>query len=360
MPSRQNVFKIVTSVFFWVAFLGLFLPFYAEILMAGIFALAMDPILGRLFKSRHWRWRTMVAVTLLAMFVVLAVPLTMVGYKLYAYVIETSRGGFQNTPLFQTLVQAKADLVTFGNHALEKVGFKDSVDLAGISEDFFGRATNTTLQVLSEVVQKLPNLLLSLFVFCAALYFFLAEAGPLRHIFLRQRVLDESGVNRFLGVLQQSCYNTVVSSVLISVIQATIVALGAVFISRGDFAVIWVVTFFCSFVPVIGAGPVGAVLGLYQLLIGKYGAAIGFGVVGLVAGTTDNLVRPFLISSGEEDLHPIVSLLAIIGALVVFGMPGLFFGPVIASVAVKIIPTMINAPEPVITASGKDREKTTT
>ena len=355
MPQidRQIIFKFTMATLFWAGFAALLAPFYAEIFIAGIFALAMHPILARVFKG-HGRWRTMIAVVMLSLVTVLAVPLTMVGYKTYAYVIETSRGGFQNTPLFQKLVQAKADLVGLGTQALTKVGMQDSIDLAGVSEDGFSRMINTTIQVLSTIVQQLPNLLLSLFVIFAALYFFLAEAGPLRHIFLRQGVLDEPTATRFVKLLQQSCYNTVVSSVLISVIQATIVSLGAIFIIKGDFAVIWVVTFFCSFVPVIGAGPVAAALGAYQLVVGSYGRAIGLGVVALIAGTTDNLVRPFLISSGEEDLHPIVSLLAIIGALILFGMSGLFIGPVIASVAVKIIPTLTNRSEPVVTASGKD------
>ena len=355
--NRQVIFKFIVSTVFWGAFLTLFIPFYAEIFVAGIFAFAMYPMLIRVFKD-HRRWRAMVAGTLLLLFAVLAVPLSMVGYKLYAYVMETSRGGFQNTPLFQKLVQAKVDLVNLGTQGLTKVGLENSFDLAGISEDGFGRFVNATIRVLSQTVQQLPSLLLSLFVICAALYFFLAEAGPLKVIFRRQGVLEDKTIDRFIKLLQQSCYNTVVSSVLISVIQATIVALGSIFIISGDFAVIWVVTFFCSFVPVIGAGPVAAVLGAYQLVVGSYGRAIGLGVVALIAGTTDNLVRPFLISSGEEDLHPIVSLLSIIGALVLFGMPGLFLGPVLASVAVKIIPTMIDQSEPLVTASGKDREKT--
>jgi predicted PurR-regulated permease PerM len=124
----------------------------------------------------------------------------------------------------------------------------------------------------------------------------------------------------------------------------------------GDFMVVFVVTFFVSFIPVIGAGPVALVLALYKLLLGDYGDAIGLGVVGIIAGTVDNLVRPYLISSNEGDLHPIVSLLAIIGALVIFGMPGLLLGPVIASVAVKIIPTLYAGP----TVDAKDLGKKST
>ena len=131
-----------------------------------------------------------------------------------------------------------------------------------------------------------------------------------------------------------------VSSIFIGVLQASIVGFGALVCGVGDFVVVFVVTFFCSFIPVIGAGPVALALSVYQLFLGEYGSAIVLGVLAFVAGTVDNLLRPYLVSSSEADLHPIVSLLAIIGALVTFGMPGLFLGPVIASVAVKIIPTL--------------------
>jgi predicted PurR-regulated permease PerM len=132
----------------------------------------------------------------------------------------------------------------------------------------------------------------------------------------------------------------VVSAVVIAVVQATIVGLGSLFLHTGDFAIVWVITFFCSFVPVIGAGPVAFSMGLFKLIEGDIGIAVGFFIVAAIAGTVDNLVRPYLISSGENDLHPVVTLLTIVGGLVIFGMPGLFLGPVIASVAVKIVPSL--------------------
>jgi predicted PurR-regulated permease PerM len=98
-------------------------------------------------------------------------------------------------------------------------------------------------------------------------------------------------------------------------------------------------------------------LGLYKVVLGDFAQAIGFVVVALVAGTTDNLLRPILLSSNEQDLNPVIALLAIIGALLVFGMPGLFIGPVVAGVALKIVPAMFEAPAPLLTEDVKGRSK---
>lgn len=352
--NRQRIFKYSLATFFWLAFAVLFLPFYSELLLAAVFAFAMEPTLGRLLQNRHLRWRPSVAIILVGMFFLLVVPISIVFYKLYAYVIEIGKTGLQNTPFFMKMMVFKDKLSDLANSLLNRFGLTENLDLAGMGGDSIGKVANAALQFITGLAYQVPSILLSLFVFCAALYFFLAESGPLRRVFIRQKVLGVPETNRLIEALQKSSYNTVVSSVVIAAMQATIVALGALLLKSGDITVVWVVTFFCSFIPVIGAGPVAAALGLGDLLMGDYGSAIGFAIVAVVAGSIDNIARPYIIASGDEDLHPVVSLLAIIGALLIFGMPGLFLGPVIASVAYKIIPILNGEPEAKVTASGSD------
>jgi predicted PurR-regulated permease PerM len=338
--DRKYIFKVGLSTLFLGAFTLLFLPFYAEIFLAAIFAFAMEPKLGRLLHLRSLRWRTSVALILVGMFFVIATPIVIVAYKAYASLVEISKTGFQNTEIFQKLVVIKTELLKLITRVSNRLNLNEQFDMGSLSEDSLSTVANGALSVMTSLVTNIPSLLLSVFVFCAALYFFLAEAAVIKHIFYRQQVLNPHEADRLIDVMQRASFSTVVTSVIIGVIQGSIVALGSLIFDVGDFMVVFVVTFFCSFIPVIGAGPVALSLGLYKLLLGDYGQAIGLIVVSVIAGTTDNIVRPYLISSSEGDLHPIVSLLAIIGALVVFGMPGLLLGPVIASVAIKIIPTL--------------------
>lgn len=338
--DRKRIFKMIVATVFLVAFAVLFFPFYAELLLAAVFAFAMEPALGRWLQPKHLRWRTSVALILVAGFIIIATPLTIVGYKVYASVVQISKSGLQNTEIYKKLYEIKGQFVDMGMRVSSRLGFDNQVDLAGLSEDALAKVTSATLAVVTGMVGNIPQIILSIFIFVAALYFFLAEAATIKHIFNRQNLLSPHETDRFVEVLQRASYSTVVASLIIGVLQSTIVGIGSLIFSAGDFMVVFVVTFFASFIPVIGAGPVAASLGLYMALLGDYGPAIGLGVVAVIAGTVDNLVRPYLISSSEGDLHPIVSLLAIIGALLIFGMPGLLLGPVIASVAVKIIPTL--------------------
>ena len=60
--------------------------------------------------------------------------------------------------------------------------------------------------------------------------------------------------------------------------------------------------------------------------------AWGAGVVGLV----DNLVRPWIVS-GRVQLHPLYVFFALLGGVQVFGIIGLFAGPVILSLATALL-----------------------
>ncbi len=352
--DSKRIFKFILSASFLTAFVILFLPFASEILLAGVLAFAMEPTLGRWLQPRHLRWRLSVALILIAMFIVVATPVTLVAYKMYGAIVETSKTGIQQTEVYAKVMQLKGLVGQLTTKVTSSLGFEEGFDVMGATEDSVNRVGNWAMGFLSGIVSSVPLILLSVFIFCAALYFFLAEASVIYKIFLRQGLLTAAETKRLIRLFQNACYTTMVSSVLIAIAQAVIVTIGAVACDAGDPTVIFVITFFCAFVPVIGAGPVAFALAGYKILLGDYGQAIGLGVVSVIAGTADNLLRPFLVSNAEEDLHPVVSLLAILGALIVFGMPGLFLGPVIASVAVKIIPTLYGHS----TATAKDLAQT--
>jgi len=350
--DRKRIFKFLLAALFITAFSVLFFPFYGEILLAAVVAFAMEPTLGRWLQPRYVRWRLSVALILIAMFVIVATPVTIVAYKTYASIVETSKSGLQNTEIYAKVMNLKGLVGKASAKVTSSLGIEQEFEFMSATEDSLNRIGNWAMGFLSGLVASVPIILLSVFIFCAALYFFLAEAAVLYRVFLRQELLTAAETKRLIKLFQSACYTTMVSSVLISITQAVIVTIGAALCDAGDPTVIFVVTFFCAFIPVIGAGPVALALAGYKALLGDYGQAIGMGVVSLIAGTSDNLLRPFLVSNAEEDLHPVVSLLAILGALIVFGMPGLFLGPVIASVAVKIIPTLYGAGH--ATASAKD------
>jgi predicted PurR-regulated permease PerM len=57
---------------------------------------------------------------------------------------------------------------------------------------------------------------------------------------------------------------------------------------------------------------------------------------GLMAGLVDNFVRP-LVLKGRSKMHPLVSLVAIFGGIEMFGILGIFLGPILAAVLIALL-----------------------
>ena len=74
---------------------------------------------------------------------------------------------------------------------------------------------------------------------------------------------------------------------------------------------------------------------------GRAGVGTVVLIVSIVAGTCDNVVRPYLIRKGVE--LPILLIIAgVIGGLVSFGMIGLFVGPVLLAVTYTLLKAWIS------------------
>ena len=59
-------------------------------------------------------------------------------------------------------------------------------------------------------------------------------------------------------------------------------------------------------------------------------------VFGLMTGLVDNFVRPMILK-GRSKMHPLVSLVAIFGGIEMFGIMGVFLGPILAAVLIALL-----------------------
>jgi predicted PurR-regulated permease PerM len=56
---------------------------------------------------------------------------------------------------------------------------------------------------------------------------------------------------------------------------------------------------------------------------------------GLVVGIVDNIVRP-LVVGGQTNQHPMLVFISILGGVSLFGVMGLFLGPLLISVTIAV------------------------
>ncbi len=234
----------------------------------------------------------------------------------------------------QTTVYAFLDKIAVSNH-LESDMVKEKFNA------FLQTSGTWILNTMSGIVTQIPDLLLAVMVMMLSFYFFLLKEDHIREVFDRYFYFSKSHSDRFIAVLKSSCREVFFSNVLTGILQSTIVSLGALACGIGDFYIIFFCTFIISFIPVIGAAPMAFLISFYAFFNDMAGAGIAMAIIGGVSGVADNVIRPYLVSLGEVEVPAFIGFLAVIGGVIVMGLPGLFVGPLLASLVYGALPIIV-------------------
>lgn len=328
-----------------VALLALCLyPFWGTIAVAGIFAFGLKGPLMKL-KSRlriGSRLAVFLAVTLLVFSLLL--PVSFLGLKLYQLAAGQKEKGVSGLFSESTSQQMSAAYTrieeSIASYGKKFHMYEDTADArASIQENLAGVGKGA-VTLFTGALLGIPDLVVGLIIFALFFYLFLAKGAGIGQGMVKMGIVPREDLNPLVSTLQKSCYDTIVTNLVLGTLQASVVAVGARLCGYREMAVIFTVTFFLSFIPIIGAAPIAFFLSIVSFLTGNSGAGIGLVAVGVVAGSVDNIVRPLLISGGAKEGHPILSFAAIIGAIMIFGLKGLFLGPVIITTTFAFLAKM--------------------
>jgi predicted PurR-regulated permease PerM len=276
--------------------------------------------------------------TLTAAFFLVIAPFLLAVYRVLVFFDQAKESGIEG--LSYELLQLKLLLL----EKLETLGTSLNLDLAKPIQDLLQKAGaqigGAAITTSSHFLSSLPSLALHFLVFFFMLLTFLLNASLLKGKFISSKVLSQKQSEGLVDLLRLTCSTTLISTVGIGIIQALVVAIGGLVFDQGDFWIILVVTFFASFVPMVGAAPVGAVLALLSFMESNVSFGIGLVVVAVIAGTIDNVLKPLFVGSRIE-AHPLIAFTCVIGAVTVIGLPGLLLGPVIMNLFLSGVPLMM-------------------
>lgn len=333
MNNRQIVFKYTILTVVYAAFLFLFWPFATSLMLGSLFALAMAPLLNRWLKKTD-KERLLIFVMVSGLILVIIVPLTLILTKGILNLSQLQPDTIAQTPVYKNI----SDTITKAWHYFSAVSerfnidFRENVD----PQSLLPRALQVIVPWVTTFVTNFPEYLLQLFVFITSLYFFLWKRREFLEWFRDRRLLPQNSLDQLITLLQKVCYTVVFSTLVVACVQAGVIVIGASIAGFSNLMIIFILTFFMSFLPVVGAVPVSGALAIFSFLQGQTGDGIIMLAALGISGGIDNIIRAYLLTAEEESMHPLVSLLTLIGALAIFGIPGLFLGPIIAELAFAI------------------------
>ena len=189
------------------------------------------------------------------------------------------------------------------------------------------------LDQLRTVTRSVPAALFQMAITLVAFFFFLRHGPGWIRAIQNALPLAPEHSSRLFGIAGQSVNAVFRGVILTAAAQAVLAGLGFWAVGAKVPVLLACLTFVASTIPFVGAAAVWlpTAAGLY--LTGRVGAAIGLAIWGtLVVSLVDNFLKPYVIGR-EMKLPTLWLFLAIIGALRLFGVLGVFLGPAALSLA---------------------------
>lgn len=204
--------------------------------------------------------------------------------------------------------------------------------------------------VVSQVTQfgaALGNVLAGFFIAVFATYFFLADGGRIWSWIVRiapraaRARVDSSGKVAWVSLVQ-----FVRATVLVALVDAAGIALGAALLDVPFVLAIAVLVFLGAFVPLIGATVAGSVAILVALVDqGPVTALLMLAVVIGVQQLEGQVLQPFLMGRWVS-VHPLGVLIAIAGGILVAGVVGALVAVPLAAAANAVVLHLAEMSEP--------------
>jgi predicted PurR-regulated permease PerM len=176
---------------------------------------------------------------------------------------------------------------------------------------------------------------LALSVFIA---FFLFRDG----VFLGQRLaasVDRIGGEEgqhLLTVAGKTIRGVVYGILGTALAQAVVAGVGFLIAGVPGAALLALLTFFCSVVPVVGTALVWLPAAIWLFHQGSTGWGIFMLIWGAGVANLDNIVKPWLISQGSE-MPFILIFFGVLGGALAFGFIGVFLGPTLLAVGYRLV-----------------------
>jgi predicted PurR-regulated permease PerM len=270
--------------------------------------------------SRRLAPRTSAALMIAAALALLVIP-ALIFAGLLVEQAQTIAAGLLSSPMLSRL------------STLEVGGYLVGPTLANLSQQLIGWVGANAFGLLGQAARIGLNLTIALFI----LYYLLLNADVAWREVGPYIPFSTASAEVLRTRFHDVTVSTVIGTGLIAVIQGTVVGIGFTLTGLPN-ALFWgIVTVILSILPVVGSGLVWGPGAVSLFLDGRYGAAFGLTVLGvLVVGNIDLLIRPAVFRRFAQ-VHPLITLVGAIAGVGYFGLIGILIGPLAVSYFFELI-----------------------
>ncbi len=231
-----------------------------------------------------------------------------------------------------------ADIVPTIEAIAETFGVTDQM-LEDIESQLLSEIEQLLESTIQYLVQELVGLVntsirvgIGLLIFVFLLYYFLADGERLIEWISTVAPLDESVRTQLFEEIRVVTWAVMKSHVFVALIEGILGGIGLYILGVPNAAFWTIVMIVVSFLPAIGIWLVWAPAVAFLAFAGnttQAGLLLVYGIT--VLSVVDNYLRAILVDR-QSGVHPALVLVGVIGGIYLFGILGLFLGPVLLAV----------------------------
>ena len=193
--------------------------------------------------------------------------------------------------------------------------------------NFFIQYADTIIRYATGIVKNVGNFVISLLFMCFALYFLFVDGQYLGSVFVTAIPIQVSEGQKLAAKIKDTITNLFMGYFLVSICQfAAAFIVYTIFQVEGALLLSFL-TFFSSFLPLLGCALVWAPIGIEILLTAGWLKGLLFlCVAGFLISSIDNFLRPMFLKNRIQ-IHPLLIFFSILGGIRFFNLNGIVLGP---------------------------------
>ncbi len=312
-------------------------PLMTAIIWAGMLAFMVHPLFRGINNSTGGRFRSFSAgITLCLLAVVFIVPLIIIFSSIgndVSVIVSNISSFISEIELGQ--IKNPSDLIPgwlpqWANDYIRSF-LSDSASVKSVVQKLAQWTGGFLTEISKRLIQGASSLLFEMMIVLMVSFFFIRDGESIIEYIKSVAPLSDDEKNSFFSRGKNLIHSVVFGILLTVAIQATLGGLGWWFVGLGSPAFFGMLMFFFGMFPA-GTAIIWIPGAIYLLLTGNIKGGIILLIWGtVIVGTIDNLLRPFLISSGGkgEQISTLLIILGLFGGVIKWGFLGIFLGPLI-------------------------------
>jgi len=333
--TSKMVLAALTAAALYACFL-LFRPYVTPVLFASVVAIVFYPLHKYMRRAVHNKTMCALLSTLIT------VLLTVVPLLFLLLAISNELTG-----LYQSLAAKSAGaggMVPYLMQGSERLGLwvtqhfsLPAIDLRSVLLSRLENLSSSLLHFSASLLSNTFALTVDVLIALIVLFFLFRDGDRFVSKLMEFVPMDSDRIAELQLRVTSTVSTNFYGNFVVGALQGTLA--GISFWALGiDSPVLWgIATAVVSLIPFVGTAIVWAPAAIVLLLTGHiWKGVILLGLGMAVIGTIDNVLRPLIVHKGVR-LHPIFLFFSFLGGVRLFGVLGLFVGPVIVSVAAALL-----------------------